>query len=218
MPAVDSGATVAVSTTLQPEITSSLELGGSLSLLRNRLGLDVTLYDEQTTGVILGALASPGSIVASNIGTLSNKGVELQASLVPLRTSSGALWTVDARWAKNTNDLDDLSNGATAIPLGPSVYGLTVEARKGYPLGALVGSGFKRDASGTLILQNGVPVSDGQQRVLGTMAPSWTGGISSSLHLGWFDVSGLVDARMGGSIFSTTNLVGITTGTFAETA
>ena len=142
----------------------------------------------------------------------------MQASLVPLRTSSGTLWTVDARWAKNTNSLDDLSNGATAIPLGPSIYGLTVEARKGYALGALVGSGFKRDASGAMILQNGLPVSDGQQRVLGVMAPSWTGGVSSNLHVGWFDVSGLVDARMGGSIFSTTNLVGMTTGTFAETA
>ena len=218
IPAADSAATVAASAGLSPEITTSLEFGGALSFLRNRLGIDVTLYDDQTTGVILGAVASSTSILASNIGTLSNKGVEVQASLVPLRTSSGTLWTVDARLAKNTNSLDDLSNGATAIPLGPSIYGLTVEARKGYALGALVGSGFKRDASGAMILQNGLPVADGQQRVLGVMAPSWTGGVSSNLHVGWFDVSGLVDARMGGSIFSTTNLVGMTTGTFAETA
>ncbi len=218
IPAADSAATVAASAGLSPEITTSLEIGGALSFMRNRLGVDVTLYDDQTTGVILGAVAGSTSILASNLGTLSNKGIELQASLVPLRTSSGTLWTVDARWAKNTNSLDDLSNGATAIPLGPSVYGLTVEARKGYALGALVGSGFKRDASGAMILQNGLPVSDGQQRVLGVMAPSWTGGVSSNLHVGWFDVSGLVDARMGGSIFSTTNLVGMTTGTFAETA
>ncbi len=218
IPPADSAATVAASAGLQPEITSSLELGGSLAFMRNRLGIDLTIYDDQTTGVILAAVASPNSILASNLGTLSNKGVEVQASLVPLRTSGGTLWTVDARWAKNTNQLDDISNGASAIALGPSVYGLTVEARKGYPLGALVGSGFKRDGSGAMILQNGVPVSDGQQRVLGSMAPNWTGGLSSSLHVGWFDISGLVDARMGGSIFSTTNLVGITTGTFAETA
>lgn len=219
VPAADSGATVSTNSSLSPEITSSLELGGSLSLLRNRLGLDLTVYDDQTTGVILGASSTATSILVSNIGTLSNKGVELQATLVPVRTSDGAEWTLDAHIAKNSNSVDDLTGvGATAVPLGPSIYGLTVEARTGYALGALVGSGFKRDASGALLLQNGVPISDGQQRVLGTMAPNWSGGIGSSVHVGWFDVSALVDARMGGSIFSTTNLVGQTTGTLAETA
>jgi outer membrane receptor protein involved in Fe transport len=218
VPAADSAATVSASSTLAPEITSSFEVGGSLSFFRNRLGVDLTGYDDQTTGVILGVASGTTSVVASNLGTLSNKGIELQATVVPIRTSSGALWQVDAHLAKNSNTLDELSNGATAVALGPSVYGLTVEARKGYALGALVGSGFKRDGSGNIVLQNGLPVSDGQQRVLGTMAPDWSGGISSSIHVGWFDLSALVDARMGGSIFSTTNLIGQTTGTFAETA
>jgi hypothetical protein len=81
-----------------------------------------------------------------------------------------------------------------------------------------VGTGFKRDASGNLLLQNGLPVSDGQQRVLGTMSPDWSGSVGSNLRLGHLDVAALVDARMGGRIFSTTNLVGITSGSFAETA
>ncbi len=53
-PPTDSAATVSASPNLSPEMTTSLELGGSLSFLRNRLGVDVTLYDDQTTGVILG--------------------------------------------------------------------------------------------------------------------------------------------------------------------
>ena len=39
----DSAATVSASPSLSPEITTSLELGGSLSFLRNRLGFDVTV-------------------------------------------------------------------------------------------------------------------------------------------------------------------------------
>lgn len=218
VPPADSAATVSASSNLSPEITTSLELGGSLSFLRNRAGVDITLYDDQTTGVILGATSGTKSLLVSNLGTLSNRGVELEATLVPVRTSSGAEWRLDARLAKNSNELSDLSGGATAIPLGPSIDGLTVEARTGYALGALVGSGFKRAGSGALLLQNGLPMSDGQQRVLGTMAPDWSGGVSSNIHFRWIDVSALVDARMGGSIFSTTNLVGQTTGTFAETA
>jgi TonB-dependent SusC/RagA subfamily outer membrane receptor len=217
-PSTDSAATVSASPSLSPEITTSLELGGSVSFFRNRLGLDLTLYDEQTTGVILGVKSGAQSVIASNVGTLSNKGIELQATVVPFRTSKGFEWTLDGRLAKNSNNLDDVSGGVTAVPLGPPVYGLSVQARKGSPLGALVGSGFKRDGSGNLLLQNGVPVSDGQQRVLGTMAPDWSGSVSSSLHLGHVEVSALVDARMGGSIFSTTNLLGMTSGSFAETA
>ena len=221
VPANDSGTTISANPNLSPEITSAFELGGSLSFARNRATVDVTLYDEQTTGVILGVPAGGGSansIVASNVGTLSNKGVEIQATLVPLRTSRGTEWTLDARLAKNSNQLDELKGGASGIPLGPSVYGLTVQARPGYALGALVGTGFKRDGSGNLLLQNGVPISDGQQHVLGVMAPDWSSGISSAIHAGGFDLSALVDARMGGRIFSTTNLIGMTTGTFAETA
>jgi TonB-dependent SusC/RagA subfamily outer membrane receptor len=217
-PPTDSAATISASPSLSPEITTSLEAGGSVSFLRNRLGLDLTLYDETTTGVILGVTSAAHSVVASNVGTLSNKGVELQASIVPLRTSKGAEWTVDARLAKNSNNLDDVSSGSGAVLLGPTVYGLSVEARKGSPLGALVGSGFKRDGSGNILLQNGLPVSDGQQRVLGTMAPDWSWSVSSGLHVGHVDVTALVDARMGGSIFSTTNLLGMTSGSFAETA
>jgi hypothetical protein len=219
VPSTDSGATISANPNLSPEITSAFELGGSLSFARNRVSVDVTVYDEQTTGVILGIPGgSSTSIVATNVGTLSNKGVELQATLVPLRTSRGAEWTLDARLAKNSNQLDDFTGGTSAIPLGPSVYGLTVEARRGYALGALVGTGFKRDASGQLLLQNGVPISDGQPHVLGTMAPDWSGGISSAVRAGRFDFSALVDARMGGKLFSATNLIGMTTGTFAETA
>jgi TonB-dependent SusC/RagA subfamily outer membrane receptor len=218
IPSTDSAATISASPSLSPEMTTSLELGGSVSFLRNRLSLDLTLYDEQTGGVILGVTSGAHSVVASNVGTLSNKGVELQATVVPLRTSKGTEWSIDGRLAKNSNNLDDVSGGVAAVPLGPPVYGLSVEARKGSPLGALVGSGFKRDGSGNLLLQNGVPVSDGQQRVLGTMAPAWSGSVSTNFHLGHVDVSALVDARMGGSIYSTTNLLGMTSGSFAETA
>lgn len=218
VPSSDSGTTsISASSTLGPEITNSLEAGVSLSFLRNRASVDLTLYDEQTSGVILG-VASASTIVASNVASLSNKGIELQGSLVPIRTAKGASWRIDAHIAKNANNVDDLSNGATAVPLGPSVDGVTLEARKGSALGALVGSAFRRDASGALLLQNGTPVSNGQQQVLGTMAPSWSGGVGSTVHVGPFDASALVDARMGGSIFSTTNFVGQTTGTFAETA
>lgn len=219
VPGADSGGiTITASGSLSPEITTSVEAGISLGFLRNRASVDVTLYDDQTSDVILGVSpGAAGSVVATNVADLSNKGVEVQASVVPIRTANGSDWRIDGHIAKNANSVDDLG-GVSAVQLGPVVDGINLQARTGSALGALVGTDYKRNGSGAMLLQNGVPISDGQQHVLGTMAPSWTGGVSSSVHVGHVDASVLVDARMGGSIFSTTNFAGITSGTFAETA
>jgi ferric enterobactin receptor len=136
-----------------------------------------------------------------------------------LRVGPNVEWTIDARYAKNTNSVDDLTGGAAAVALGPTVNGLTVEALKGFALGALVGNAYQRDpATGALLLQAGHPIADTKARVLGVMAPDWTGGVNSTLRIGVVEVAALVDARIGGSIFSTTNFLGATSGTLAETA
>jgi hypothetical protein len=69
-----------------------------------------------------------------------------------------------------------------------------------------------------LLLQSGHPIADTKQRVLGVMAPDWVGGVNSTFHVGAVEVSALVDARFGGSVFSTSNMMGATSGTLAETA
>jgi hypothetical protein len=69
-----------------------------------------------------------------------------------------------------------------------------------------------------LLLQSGHPIADTKQRVLGVMAPDWVGGVNSTFHVGAVEVSALVDARIGGSVFSASNMMGATSGTLAETA
>ena len=185
----DSAATVSASPSLSPEMTTSLELGGSLSFLRNRLGLDVTLYDDQTTGVILGVHhRRPLRCRQQRRHACRTRAWRWRPRSFRSARRRALEWSLDARLAKNSNNLDDVSGGSSAVLLGPPVYGLSVEARKGSPLGALVGTGFKRDGSGNLLLQNGLPVSDAQQRVLGTMSPDWSGSVGSNLHLGHLDV------------------------------
>lgn len=207
------------SSSLSPEVTNVLEFGGQFGLLRNRASLDLTAYSERTSDVVLGIPGSgSGSVVASNVGVISNKGVEATVTLVPLRNPRGIDWTVEGRYAKNSNTVDELRTGSGAVALTPSLYGVTVQARQGYALGALVGTGYRRDAAGALLLQDGLPVAEAQPRVLGVMAPSWTGSLSSTVRYWNFELSGLLDIHRGGSVFSATNLWGISSGTFQETA
>lgn len=205
---------------LSPEVTNAAEVGGEFGFLRNRASIDLTVYNERTSDVVLGIPgATAGSIVASNVASVSNKGVEATVTLVPLRNPRGIDWTVEGRYAKNSNTVDQLRTGSGAVALTPSLYGVTVEARQGYALGALVGTAYRRDATtGSLLLTNGLPVADAQSRVLGVMAPDWTGSLSSTVRYWNLELSALLDVRRGGSLFSATNLWGMTTGSFQETA
>jgi TonB-dependent SusC/RagA subfamily outer membrane receptor len=208
-----------LSPTLAPEVTDALEIGGEVGLLRNRAMIDLSIYNERTSDLVMGVAGSTsGSVVASNVGTVSNKGVEATVTLIPLRDPRGIDWTVQGRYSKNSNSVDELRTGSGVVNLSPSLFGVLVQARQGYALGALVGTALRRDPSGALSLQNGLPVAEAQPRVLGVMAPDWTGSLGTTIKYWNFELSGLLDIRRGGSIFSATNYWGMTSGSFAETA
>ena len=201
------------------ENTTSGVVGASMEAAGGRLGADVSVYREQTEH----ALLSPAAALDSTLGrgaTLSNSGIEAQVRLVPLRLDNGVEWSVLAQVAKNRNMVDALPGTATSVTLWPSIGGATLEARVGEPLGVLVGRSYLRAADGSLMLRKGLPLPDSVTgvRALGSRAPSWFGGIGSSLKLGSLDASILFDIRHGGQLFSATNRDGITSGSFAETA
>ena len=208
------------SSSLSPEVTNAVEIGGEFGLLRNRASVDLAVYNERTSDVVLGIPGTTsGSVIASNVAAVSNKGVEATLTLVPLRNPRGVDWTVEGRYAKNSNTVEELRTGSGALALTPSLYGVTVEARQGYALGTLVGTAYRRDANtGALLLQNGLPVAESQTRVLGVMAPNWTGSLSSTVRYWNLELYGLLDIHRGGSLFSATNLWGMSSGTFQETS
>jgi len=196
-----------------PETTTGFEGGTTIRMLRNRVGFDVTYYNEKSDNLVF---ASGTSVLRT--GALSNKGIEASLSLTPLRV--GRLeWSVGANLGRNENSVEGISGGSGSVALGPTSGGVTVEARTGSPLGALVGLGYLRDAGGQLILRNGAPLADSASgvRVLGQSLPSWTGGLSSSIRRGGFELSVLFDTHRGGQIFSASNRAGAISGTLTET-
>jgi hypothetical protein len=153
-------------------------------------------------------------------GSMSNKGIEARLDLVPVRVSPRAEWRVGLQYGKNTNLVESLGNGSASLTLGDPFAGDSLQARTGTALAAIVGTTYLRDASGQLLLRNGAPLPDtaAGPRLLGTSAPSWTGGLSSGLRLGMLDVSVLFDAQRGGRVFSASNRAGAYSGTLAETS
>jgi TonB-linked SusC/RagA family outer membrane protein len=204
---------------LKPEKTRSWEVGAELRFLNDRLALDGTYYNKLTSNQIIPAQISSTSGFTSavlNSGSISNKGVELQLNATPIRDLGGFGWDVTVNFAKNKSEVVSLYKDLQTVVLG-SYWGLNVEARKGEAYGALVGNPFLRDGQGNLILLNGLPQIDPQQRVLGHYTPDWVGGIQNRFHYKDFDLSFLFDTKQGGQIFSTTEMFGTESGVLAST-
>jgi outer membrane receptor protein involved in Fe transport len=205
---------------LKPEATKAYEVGLEVQFFQNRLGLDATVYQKKTTNQILQADVSRASgftTAVVNAGSVSNRGIEAQLNAVPVEMPGGFRWNVAVNYAHNRSKVDDLYGNLQTVLLGPSHWGVTIEARKGEPFGAIYGNPFLRNAQGQLLLRNGLPQPDATKRVLGHYPPDWTGSINNELHFRSVDFSFMFDTRQGGNIYSTGNMWGAYAGQLKET-
>jgi TonB-linked SusC/RagA family outer membrane protein len=210
---------------LKPENTDAWEVGTEMQWLDNRVGLDFTYYTKKTSNQILNAEVSKASgynTALVNAGVISNRGTEAQLTLAPIRSDrpGGFGWDITVNYGRNKSRVDDLYGNLQTVALGPTHWSLSVEARKGYPYGAMFGVGFLRDpATGQLLLSDGLPQAEpsSQKRVLGTYTPNWTGGIDNTFHYRGIDFGFLIDTRVGGNIYSTGNMWGSYAGILKNT-
>jgi iron complex outermembrane receptor protein len=76
---------------IKPERKNSLEAGLDFRVLNNRAGIDLTVYNEKINhqiGEIPVTEESGYAKMATNIGSLTNKGIELSVRVVPVKSRS----------------------------------------------------------------------------------------------------------------------------------
>jgi TonB-linked SusC/RagA family outer membrane protein len=209
---------------LKRELKTGWEVGTQLQFFEDRVRLDATYYSEEVSNQILEVQASRASGYESrvvNAGTIANRGIETTLGLTPIQTNSFE-WDVTANWARNVNEVVELAEGVSTIPLagfGGPPFGPDIVAREGEPYGAFFGSAFQRDDNGNKILRsNGTFAPTSSSEVLGTYLPDWTGSVSTSVSYNNLSASVLVDGQKGGQIWSLSNLFGLYSGMFHETA
>lgn len=203
---------------LKPEKTNSAEVGTEAHFFGNRLSLDFTYYNTQTTNQIL-TIGLPGSSGYSskhiNAGKIKSHGVELMIGGTPIKTKDWQ-WDVNVNWGLNRTSCDYLDDEVSRYTLGSIRIGsVVVNAGGGY--GDIVGKAYKRDAQGRKIVdENGLPESE-SDKVIGNMLPKWTGSVGTQLR--WRDLtfSALVDVRHGGKFISNTDNYACQQGTSART-
>ena len=189
---------------LKPETVTSSEFGLELSMLSNKLTLDLTVYDIETKDLIFDVpvAASTGyTFNRTNIGLVSNKGLEiaLGADLIDINNLS---WNTSLFYSANKNKVEELVDGLDNFTYNTSSdNNIAVKATVGGSIGDIYGRILtgETDASG-------IPTaSAAPTELLGNAQPDFLAGWSNTIRYKDFSMSFLIDARIGGQIYSQTS-------------
>ncbi|AYL99064.1 SusC/RagA family TonB-linked outer membrane protein [Mucilaginibacter celer] len=213
--------TVDLNPNLKPETTTSGEAGFELGFFNDRIHLDVSAYNTNSVNQIVTVDVSPSTGFSQKLingGSINNKGIEVQLGLTPIK-SKGFTWDINTNYSLNRSKVVklDAEGRLQSIVLG-SDRTVQVLAALGQPYGTLYGNAYQRNPQGQIIIgANGTPVINPTKQYLGKFTPKWLGSINNSFTYKGINLSFLVDARFGGSIYSNTNRTGTYTGVLAST-
>lgn len=191
---------------VKPEKKYEFELGLEGKFLQNRLGFELSYYNNDVKGQILDSTtphSSGGSSLLLNVGELTNKGLELSMYGTPVQTKDWT-WDINVNLSSNQNKVKKLTDGVDKLNHYSSDGAVQLISDVGKPMGDWYCYTYKTDDKGnTIIDSNGLPITDGTtMHKVGNAMPKVVGGISSSLTYKNFRLDVTTDFRIGGSVWN----------------
>jgi iron complex outermembrane receptor protein len=221
---------------LKPQRKISKELGLEMRFLDNRVGLDVSVYQDNTKDQILPistTVESGVSTILINAGNIQNQGIEIALDATPVRSKNFS-WNTALNYAVNKNKIVELYPGRTELDLGANIAEISTWAVVGQAYGTLRttihSTPFQAmDANGKPIAdpKNGLPIltwrSDARA-AFPARSGIWqdVGHINAKFRAGWdntfnyqgFSLNVLIDAKVGGDFVAATYRWGTHSGVF----
>lgn len=213
------------SSTLQPEISTETEVGLNLNFFNGRISFDGTYYHRNSDKQIfsLGMDPSTGySSQVTNLGKISNKGVELLLEVVPVKTKDFS-WSVTGNFTKNKSlvvDLpDELGDEISIMQIDGNKYSTGFVAKEGMPIGTFKTNLPLRTEDGKIVVDDvyGKPVLNPDMEYVGDMNYDYELGIGTSLNYKGFGLSVFFDIRQGGLMYSRTKDINYFVGNSLQT-
>jgi TonB-linked SusC/RagA family outer membrane protein len=207
--------TVLLDPNVRSELIKSLEFGTELRFLQGRIGLDFSYYKTNATRQLIDLPMDALSGYTArkvNAGDIQNTGFELVIDGKVLNKPNGLNWSTSFNYSVNNNTVEELSAGVTKYGLG-GYDDVAVLAVVGQKYGEIYGTKFSRVKDQTspffgqiLLNANGLPTRDPEIVKLGNQQAKTLIGITNSFDYKGLGLSFLVDARIGGEIFSATHV------------
>ena len=210
---------------LKPERKNSWEVGLDFRVLKNRIGLDVTYYKENTKNQIM-SIATPGvSGIDSkviNAGNIQNSGIEVALNTVPFQNEDWQ-WDLDFTYTRNRSKIVSLYPGVDYLSLQGQVnaydFRIGSVAKVGGEYGLLMSDiAPARDDNGNILLdwddydRIGYQKRSGKVEVIGSTQPDFLGSVSSTLRYKDLSLHVALDCRFGGKVASYANRYGTANG------
>lgn len=216
---------------VRSELVRSWEAGVDLRFVRNRIKLDFTWYRTNATRQLIQIPMDASSGYKSrmiNAGNIQNQGIELVIGANIFNTPKGFIWDASLNFSRNVNKILELADGISEYNLG-TVEDIKVIAPVGGYYGELWGSTFKRvteedvkngapaEALGQMVVDgDGYPIK-GDVECLGNQQPKFLIGFNNTFSYKNVTLDFLIDARIGGKMYSMTQKALFTNGNAAGT-
>ncbi len=209
---------------INPEFTTSYEVGANIGLFKNRVTIDFAYFNEVSKDQII-PVALPASSGYSarliNVGEMTNKGIELTLTATPVNTKDFR-WDVSGNFTRIRNKVTKIFEDIQNFPIasGQSFNGVIPSIALGQPYGVIIGNKFPRSPDGRYLINpaTGLWMPGIPNQVLANPNPDFTAGITNTLRYKSISLSFLFDLTRGGDIYSFTVPFFRSAGMLKETA
>lgn len=196
--------------TLRPMLVKEIEIGLEMTLFDN-LRFEISHYNKLSTDQILSAQIPSSSGYGTqlvNVGESENKGVEMAASISPVR--GNFTWTFGANASYNISKVLSLGDDAegTFMAVGNGEFHGQLRQVVGQQMAQLYGWGYLRDPQGRIVYDanNGRARRSADQIAFGSALPKWFGGFTNSFSYKGLTAFFLIDFKLGHKMISGTHV------------
>lgn len=214
---------------LRPEIHRELEFGLEGQFIDNRIGIDLSLYNKNSSNLIIDLDLDPSTgytATTVNVAEVRNRGIELGVNITPIRTKD-VIWRLNANYTRNQPLIRALSPSVSQFPFAgytnlgnfaiapleitgdvdPADYPDAVEENGFlyFPYGIIQGVPTLRNENGDLLVTSaGTYQSDPNLGVLGNPNPDYILNGGTEISVKGITLNALFSFSKGGVIFATT--------------
>jgi TonB-linked SusC/RagA family outer membrane protein len=190
---------------IKPEFVATKEVGFELAMFRNRMRLDVNVYQQDNTDqVVAVSLPSSTGYTTSNVNAASfiNKGVEVELGLTDLIKIGKLGFDLKTNYTYQENEVTSIYPGLDQITIDAN--NPQVVARVGLPAFVFNLIDYNRDPQGRVIVDanTGTPSLAGPRKIFGNSLPKHIFGVSPTLNYGNISLSALFEYRGGNFIYN----------------
>ena len=192
---------------LRWEKKKELNIGLDFGLFQNKITGSIDIYNRKTEDLLFNYNAQQPpftlSTLYTNVGSISNKGIELQLSATPIKSKDFS-WSLDFTGSYQTNELTSLSNDLYKVDKleygglpSPGNLGNAIRNLEGGPVGDFFGkrfAGFSETGEWLFYKADGSTGKTNQMTnedltVIGNGVPKYYASLSNTLRYKGFDLT-----------------------------